>query len=483
MKKSLLTLPIFFFSHFMVSAQYPAPKDWFFFIQSGANENKIVYPLSGDTKHLYQAVSALNYNPVLLVKDTFSGIYFPDIGNKSKTIILAARPYETKQEYQLWSSEKGGIIDKIFTNKRAADLQRFKYINFAQTPIEGPSIFSFFDSGDLSATQMEQTGRICIVGPIKNDSLPLRGFRGELAECLFFNRVLSPIELAQSETYLAIKYGITRQADYIFNNEQVIWNWRKNKAFHHEIIGVARSDDWKLYQKQSETPLLKLGLNGIQEANKSNESTISNNAYLLCGNDAGLTFFDQELSDSISFLSRTWMVVTNDIDSAFQLCFSKGKLAERATETDQYVLLINRKGEGKFTDENSELYFPISDENGFIFFNHIFFDTDYSGKDLFTLGIKHNVINRPHQKNIQFESVEIWPNPSSDGYFNIAVKSKENEPLYYQIVDPSGKIIATGQKETSNRFFFEIKLPIGNEYFLNIHNTVSQTTRLLYTPN
>lgn len=481
MKKFLLILSICA-NHSMGNAQSPIPRNWFSFSQFDAHETKIIFPLTGDAKPLNQAISMLNYNPVLLITDTFSGILFPDIGNKGKTMLLVAKPLEEEQEYQLWSSEKDGRVDKVFTNTRIADLQRFKYINFAQAQTKGPSIFSFFDSGDLPTTQVQQTHHICIAGQVKNDSLPVLGFKGELAECLFFDRVLSPTELSESESYLAIKYGVTRQGDYLLNNGQLVWDWKKNKMFNHEIIGLARNDGWKLYQKQAQTPLLKIGMNFIQKTNEMNKSTINNNAYLLCGNNGGFTFFDQKFSDSISYLSRTWLVATNGIDSTLQLCFSKGELAEKATETDQYVLLINRKGEGKFTKEDSALHFPTMEGNDYIYFNHIFFDTDHSGKDIFTLGIKHNGKKHPLQQNKEFEYVEIWPNPSSDGHFKIAVKSKETEVLYYRIIDPSGKIIATDQKEISNRFFFEIKLPNRGEYFLNIYNNTSQTTRLLYAP-
>jgi hypothetical protein len=483
MKNLLLTLFIGVFCHFMANTQEPMPKKWFYFGQDETGESKIVYPLTGNTTLINQGIVTLNYNPVLMVMDTFSGVSFSDVGNAGKTILLVAKPIEIGREYQLWSSERGGRIDNIFTNRRVADLQRFRYINFSQAHTKGPSIFSFFDSGEVSTAQASQDGSICIAGQANADSLPIGRFKGELAECLLFDRVISPDELAQSESYLAIKYGITRRGNYLLKSGQIMWNWKENKVFNHEIFGLARSDAWQLHQKQAETPLLQLGLSSINKTNSLNRNIIKNDACLLIGNDNGLTFFDKTYSDSISYLSRTWLATTNGIDSAIQLCFSKGELAERASEEDEYVLLINRKGDKNFNKSDTELFFSNKEELGHIYFNQVFFDPDQSGKDIFTLGVKHNGQKNKPLLNNQFESVEIWPNPSFDGYFKVSVKANETDALYYQIVDTSGKIIETGQKGSSNRFFFEVRLPVGSGYYLNIYNNAAQATKLLYSPN
>lgn len=52
-------------------------------------------------------------------------------------------------------------------------------------------------------------------------------------------------------TYLALKYGMTINHNYMAPNGDVLWDRTTNTAFHNRVIGIYRSDIQELHQRQS----------------------------------------------------------------------------------------------------------------------------------------------------------------------------------------------------------------------------------------
>ncbi len=76
-------------------------------------------------------------------------------------------------------------------------------------------------------------------------------FQGDIAEAIVFSRVLTSGERTQVESYLAIKYGITRdvsglsaaEQDYLAGDGGIIWDYdAQGTNFHNDIAGIGRDD-------------------------------------------------------------------------------------------------------------------------------------------------------------------------------------------------------------------------------------------------
>lgn len=154
---------------------------------------------------------------------------------------------------------------------------------------------------------------------------------GDVNEVIVFSNTLSSTNVALVESYLAIKYGFTKEGDddvgtasiderdYFNSDGTVLWDYSANTTYHNEVVGLIRDDLSGLNQKQSVSGhtdgLITMGLVTIAADNASNVNTFSaDNSSLIWGNDngtlagqttnAGLT----AQSGDVDQLQRTWKI-------------------------------------------------------------------------------------------------------------------------------------------------------------------------------
>ncbi|WGZ95557.1 MAG: hypothetical protein QJT81_06100 [Candidatus Thiothrix putei] len=140
---------------------------------------------------------------------------------------------------------------------------------------------------------------------------PLNGtgvelWKGRIPEFAAYNRDLSAAEMAQVNSYFAIKYGVTlgqgnghvrnngNQYNYVANDGSVIWDATTNTAYGYDIAGIGRDDASALKQKQSRSvnagfqPVI--GLGEIAATNAANTGTFAaDSSYLVWGGNNGTT--------------------------------------------------------------------------------------------------------------------------------------------------------------------------------------------------
>jgi hypothetical protein len=112
----------------------------------------------------------------------------------------------------------------------------------------------------------------------------------DIAEIVIYNTTKT-LERPQIESYLSLKYGITKFGDYIASDGTTYWNSATNSTYSNNITGIARDDNSALYQKQSMSinpgQQLLIGLTGMANTNASNSGTLANLQSLVVG-DNGL---------------------------------------------------------------------------------------------------------------------------------------------------------------------------------------------------
>lgn len=134
-----------------------------------------------------------------------------------------------------------------------------------------------------------------------------QGFKGgNIAEVIMYNRNLSAAEKLQVQSYLALKYGIslsqaTAQSYIASNGTTKMWDHTKTEAstYNKNIFGIGRDNGSNLNQKQSKSmgdgQQLIIGLGPLRDTNAANTGTITNNQFLVVG-DNGLS---QSLTTSL----------------------------------------------------------------------------------------------------------------------------------------------------------------------------------------
>lgn len=120
-------------------------------------------------------------------------------------------------------------------------------------------------------------------------------FSGQLNEILVFEDRLTPTQMSQVESYLAIKYGTSYAngtKDYKSATGATVWNAATNVGNKNNLAGIARDDQGALLQKQSWSTnagqQVLIGVGGLANTNAANSGTLTNNQYLIWG-DNGLS--------------------------------------------------------------------------------------------------------------------------------------------------------------------------------------------------
>ncbi|MDR0700022.1 MAG: VCBS repeat-containing protein, partial [Tannerella sp.] len=131
-----------------------------------------------------------------------------------------------------------------------------------------------------------------------------RSFTGDIQELIILKRdrttapFMASTDLAKIHSYLAVKYGISQTANYVASNgTTVVWDITANNGYNEHIFGIARDDDYGLYQKQSQSvsfPLFTAFVgNDVTSLNSANTSgLLENGVYAMFGsNGNGLNSF------------------------------------------------------------------------------------------------------------------------------------------------------------------------------------------------
>jgi hypothetical protein len=87
---------------------------------------------------------------------------------------------------------------------------------------------------------------------------------GQIAELIVYTGVPSLLEQEKIQSYLSLKYGITKNSldnvdasqderDYFASDASVIWDYSANSAYANDIAGIGRDDNSALDQQQSKS--------------------------------------------------------------------------------------------------------------------------------------------------------------------------------------------------------------------------------------
>ncbi|WP_161990732.1 DUF11 domain-containing protein [Chryseobacterium viscerum] len=178
---------------------------------------------------------------------------------------------------------------------------------------------SVYLNGQLKNTMFANSNSTAIASPsTQNFWVGAQGTNNfanaDIAEIVVYNTTKAT-ERPQIESYLALKYGITKSGDYVASNGTVYWNISTNSGYNNNITGIARDDNSALNQKQSMSinagQQILIGLTGMANTNTSNTGTLTNLQSLVIG-DNGLAKAPTVPISSISgvnyLFSSVWKV-------------------------------------------------------------------------------------------------------------------------------------------------------------------------------
>ncbi|WP_213516593.1 Ig-like domain-containing protein, partial [Paenibacillus montaniterrae] len=165
-------------------------------------------------------------------------------------------------------------------------------------------------------------------------------FDGSISEVILFDRILTPAERQQVNSYLALKYGLTlkdengNSMDYLASDGATeMWTAAENTGFGNRIAGIGKDDASALEQKQSKSQetgaLVTIALGEeIAASNEENLNEIAaDKSFLTISDNDGSVEYDQAVtipgvpSDDLKRIAREFKVqkTANWVDTEITL--------------------------------------------------------------------------------------------------------------------------------------------------------------------
>lgn len=161
--------------------------------------------------------------------------------------------------------------------------------------------------GSRSASINLQTGGAYIAA--NHNGPGAASFDGEIAEVIIYAENSSTTNRNKIESYLDMKYGITKSGNYVNSANTTIWNATTNSTYDNNVAVIGRDDGSGLAQKQS------------RSVNSGFQPVIGNDTTIAASNDVNTTSF----SPNQSFLA--WG--SNTGSTSFSTAFEEGNRMNR----------------------------------------------------------------------------------------------------------------------------------------------------------
>lgn len=357
------------------------------------------YPFDGNTfQYDFKRGALLNFNPSLLFEDEHDRIQTPlaNLDLNKMTMFTVFQPADTAIERSVWSIERSAKSINLLTTHHTADFEQNAFFNTRHEQKNAPIIhvFNQFVQQDTLALS---SNTLKIGEKPAFPDIPILPFIGKFAEILLYDRVLSPSEQLQVESFLALKYGITLSLSgahaYVDSKKEVIWDLRRFRNFSSRISGIGRDDESGLYQKQSSSSydpeLLAIGVGKVAESNAKNNSEFSDYTFLIWGDDNKTNRLKEKHPGRLQMVSRNWLITAsgNSTDINTEVHYHIRRMNAPLGAGEIWWLAVDRSETGEFGVASTQ-YFPAAQisPTGKAVFPSVTWDADQSKYDFFTFG-------------------------------------------------------------------------------------------------
>lgn len=289
----------FFFLCFCIKVSYCQLVWW----ENKSNGGLIKENFIQTNNQLNENEALLNYNPIYKIHQVSQLDLSANDLNQCE-IYTVFVPSHNPQEELIWKFNNGND-QVLFTDKRIADVESNRFINFTRADNTKPRLVKYHHDYNLF-----QTRSFSIKDNTQNVNLPVTSFEGHLAEIILFNKRLSQKTSDALESHLALKYSLSLEGKNYYNQlGHVIWEF--DESYYSRIGGLGRSDFFHLNQKQSQTNFgegfISFALGKVCKSNSKNLNDIDEGSYLIWADNDMPLIFDYYLND-VHELQRDWLI-------------------------------------------------------------------------------------------------------------------------------------------------------------------------------
>lgn len=416
--------------------------------------------------------STMNFNQATLLDNGGAGIKFP--GNiddlRRSTIFTVFQQPDISQDKPVWEFSDGNGDLKL-SSRQLSSMSQHTNLAFADSLADlfksGPqSMISTYirresTRGDANADNEEAMFQFGLLNTAGQQDQA----QGLIAEFIVYETILKDKDIARVETYLGLKYGITLQRNYLNSAGQTIWNRKDLELYSNNIAGIGRDDQSGLYQKQSTsasgTDQLVIGVNKIERLNSGNTGQMNDRDYLIWGDNASpfeLERNNKPRDGGVRLSEKRWLMKGAGISAntvTTQLKVNLQPLLSTDTSNQNFYLVIDRSGTGNFNLEDCSYFLPDNiSGDGIASFSDVKWDTDRSGKDVFTFGVNNRKLAEIADGSGKILSFQVYPNPVTNGNYQVAVTLDKPGEVTMQIYDNHLRLIESRKMNGQSSYRF-----------------------------
>ncbi len=357
----------------------------------------------------------------------------------------------SQAEAMLWQS-----ADTRLTTHRAVQVQDSTEIRLA--PAQRTSLRTYVDLGGVAGAVVSSEGQ----------GSP------DLHETLCYDQLLSPEQRQLTESYLAIKYGLTLDqtlptnylAQDVNGNAYPVWTATEERAYRHRITGLA-NDEAAGLERLKATSVLEPELLELSWA-----ETPDSTAYLIVADDGAPTAlgeFEAEFPGLLP-LQRRWRVEASGAGEAAMVTVNPGRLFALVGAGESLRLLVTRIYTNVH-EERTRIYTyvhgNVSENNN----GHLSFQLPPNTTH-FRLAKTCSDCTPPETEESDFfQSTQLSPNPALAGQpIQLRAALRESSALVVTAYDALGRLVKTLDLPPTTHHLAELSLPSSGTYTLHLRS-------------
>jgi hypothetical protein len=222
-----------------------------------------------------------------------------------------------------------------------------------------------------------------------------------------------------------------------------------------------------------------------------NTGQINDKDYLIWGDNAqefALKQNDEVVPGEMMLPGKKWLMRSSGSSAnkiSTEVKIDTKKLLPGSCPKGSFYLIIDRSGTGDFAPQHCIYITPdVISPEGVASFSHVNWDTDGSGKDVFTFGFKPALLPGSLVKNNKGAagqiSFQVYPNPVTDGHYTMAIKLDKPTDIQIQIYDLNQHLIETKKGKDQASYFISgyINAPAAS-YFVRLTTPETEIYRIL----
>ncbi|MFY0672678.1 MAG: T9SS type A sorting domain-containing protein [Bacteroidia bacterium] len=248
-------------------------------------------------------------------------------------------------------------------------------------------------------------------------------YDGKIAEVITYSSNLSANDRNKVAAYLAVKYGVTLQDDYVLSDGTVVWDETANSSYHNDVAGIVKDEDADLEQLSSKSE------NNDAVVTMSASSFDDDLDAIIWGNDNGT--LSKGTGNGGSYFTdasnRTWKVETNETPSGLSVSFDLSAMAMTGGSANDYAILIDSDTDFSNATEHTtgaSLNSNIITFTGVSFSDGYYFTLGQSDIDPFPGGVS--------------SSIEMWLKADAEVYEDAGTDLAEDNDDVLEWGDQSG---------------------------------------------